>query len=217
MLILESVGFAEFTFNQAQVFVNISYVDFVSLPVALTLRDTNSRTQHVAGLPANGLQTIAEGLRAQTRKDGRRWSSLIVPGPNDRPLRILSPNSALLTNPTWFRDYYLDHVNRVWDKYRVQQLTVDTQASFGEINGQVTSANVLDLGPAGTFQKPSTPDVFSCSTGPFATGSNAARNAAIPRLAAAFNRSTLLLSQETPNGTRPGQYYQAPITNVRQT
>lgn len=92
-------AFAEFTFNASQVFANISYVDFISLPISLALRSTNtSNVQRVSGLPPNGLETIAEGLRAQTKKDGRRWSSLVVPrnDGSNRPLRILSPNSALL-------------------------------------------------------------------------------------------------------------------------
>ena len=49
-------GFAEFTFNDAQVFANISYVDFVGLPIAMTLEDTNGTIQHVSGMPADGLQ-----------------------------------------------------------------------------------------------------------------------------------------------------------------
>jgi hypothetical protein len=36
----------------------------------------------------------------------------------------------------------------------------------------------------------------------------------IPRLAAAFNRSTLLVANQNPNGIAPGQYYQNPVTNV---
>jgi hypothetical protein len=71
----------------------------------------------------------------------------------------------------------------------------------------------LSLGAAGTFAKPSAADIFSNSTGPFATGTNAARNAVIPRLAAAFNRSTLLNATQFPNGSSPANYYKDPTTN----
>ena len=194
-------------------------MDFISLPIALNLRSTDNAVQRVLGLPPSGLETIADGLRAQTKKDGRRWSSLIVPRADGsaRPLRILSPNSALLLNPTWFRDYWAAHVDRVWDTYRYKQLAVNTQSAYGDIDGQVRADGLFDFGPAaGAFAKPSTADVFSCSTGPFATGANAQRNVIIPRLAAALNRSTLLLTgqTETPNGTRANQYYTTPITNV---
>ena len=65
-----------------------------------------------------------------------------------------------------------------------------------------------------TFAKPTARDIFGCSTGPFATGSNQQTNAIIPRLAAAFNRSTLLVASEHPNKVAPGQYYQNAVTNV---
>jgi hypothetical protein len=68
-----------------------------------------------------------------------------------------------------------------------------------------------------TFQKPTARDIFGCSTGSFATGSNGETNAIIPRLAAAFNRSTLLVASQHPNGVAPGQYYQNPVTNVSET
>jgi len=209
-------GFGEFTFNASQVFVNISYVDFVGPPISLTLADTYGTKQHVSGLPANGLQTVASGLTAQTQKDGRRWSSLIVNNSNGELLRVLSPNSGILLNPTWFQTYWTDYVNQVYTQYTNQKLTVDTQASYGNVAGQVGSKGNLNFGNGGLFPKPTSADIFSCSTGPFATGSNAQTNTIIPRLAAAFNRSTLLLSNDTPDGSNPSQYYQNAITNVSQ-
>ncbi|KAK3639106.1 hypothetical protein LTR56_012655 [Elasticomyces elasticus] len=206
-------GFAEITFNSAQVFVNISYVDFVGPPVSLTLLDTAGATQHVSGMPANGIQTVANGLTAQTQKDGRRWSSLIVNDNAGKLLRILSPNSGILLNPTWFQTYYTDYVNQVYSQYSTRPLTVNTQASFGNVNGQVGSLGNLNFGAGGLFAKPTSADIFSCSTGPFAIGQNGETNTIIPRLAAAFNRSTLLLTNTVPNGEKLAQYYTNPITN----
>lgn len=105
-------GFCEFTFNSAQVFVNISYVDFVSnVPIALTLDDTSGTSQHVGGMKPDGLATVAQGLRAQTAKDGRRWSSLIIQS-DGKALRALSPNSGVTNNPSWFETYWTDYVNQ---------------------------------------------------------------------------------------------------------
>ena len=210
----KNFGFCEFTFNSAQVFVNISYVDFVSnIPIALTLQDTSGGSQHVSGMRTNGLATVCQGLRAQTAKDGRRWSSLIVQS-NGQDLRALSPNSGITTNPDWFGTYWTDYVNQVYTKYTTDTLTVDTQASWGEVKGQVGSQGNLNYGAGGLFPKPNAKDIFGNNTGPFATGGNAETNAIIPRLAAAFNRSTLLLSNQAPNGTNPTQYYQNATTNV---
>lgn len=207
-------GFCEFTFNASQIFVNISYVDFVGPPIALTLKDTSNNTQHVSGLPANGMQTIANNLKAQSQLDGQPWGSLIVNNSSGQLLRIFSPNSGILLNPSWFQDYWTAYVDSVYSKYSSTPLTVDTQASFGNVNGQTNSAGCLNFGAGGTFAKPSAADIFSNSSGPFATDNNAETNTIIPRLAAAFNRSTLLLSNNTPDGTTPNQYYTTSPTNV---
>lgn len=82
------------------------------------------------------------------------------------------------------------------------------------MKGQVNSAGYLDFGDGSVFAKPTSADIFSSNSGPFVTGGNAKTNAIIPRLCAGFNRSTLLVSNQAPNGTKPSQYYQNPVTNV---
>ncbi|KAF7186934.1 Glucan endo-1,3-beta-glucosidase [Pseudocercospora fuligena] len=206
-------GFCEFTFNSSQVFVNISYVDFVSgVPIALTLNDTSGGSQHVGGMRPNGLAQVCQGLRDQTAKDGRRWSSLIVQS-GGRDLRALSPNSGITMNPDWFSTYWTDYVNQVFAQYTNQPLIVDTQAAWGEVQGKVNSNGYLDFGDGSVFAKPNAKDIFGQDTGPFATGGNAKTNAIIPRIATGFTRSTLLLSNQAPNGVQPSQYYTNPTTN----
>lgn len=207
-------GFCEFTYNASQVFVNLSYVDFVSgIPVALTLQDTSGATQHVGGMRADGFATVCQGLRAQSAKDGRRWSKLIVQS-GGKDLRALSPNSAITINPDWFQTYWTDYVNQVYAKYKSTPLTIDTQASYGEVKGTVNSSGSLDFGDGSVFAKPNAKDIFGNNTGPFATGSNSKTNTIIPRLAAGFCRSTLLLSDQAPNGTNASQYYTNATTDV---
>ena len=146
---------------------------------------------------------------------GRAWSSLIVNGKNGQPLRVLSPNSGILLNPDWFGTYWQDYVTQVYAHYTRQDLTVDTQASYGNVKGRVDFDTAgLNFGSGGAFPRPSAGDIFSCSTGPFATGQNGETNTIIPRLSAAFNRSTLLLTNNIPNGSHAPQYYQNPTTNV---
>ncbi|KAL6241514.1 hypothetical protein RBB50_011537 [Rhinocladiella similis] len=202
-------GFAEFTFNSDQLYANISYVDFVGLPIALTLTTVNSGTQHVSGMPANGLDQICSGLQAQHAADGKGWDQLIITR-DGQNLRALSPNQGMVMNPDLFNGYYDDYVNRAWSKYTNQPLSIDTQASYGTVSAQVSAGGKLSFGGS-EFSKPSTSDIFTCSTGPFATGANAETNAIIPRLAAAFNRSTLLVSDVFP--ADQSLYYQDPVTN----
>lgn len=202
--------FCEFTFNDAQLFANISYVDFVSIPVALSLTDAQGNTQTVPGMGPDGLQTVVNELRAQAQgynPNRGPWDKLIYEA-NGRPLRVLSPNNLLVENGNAWDGYWDKYINAVWNKYRNEDITINTQAAAGNITGRVRG-DELQLGEAGSFSKPSARDIFTCSTGPFATGSNAARNAVIPRLAAAFNRSILLTTpgNQFPNGSRPSEYY----------
>ncbi|EXJ87171.1 hypothetical protein A1O3_04130 [Capronia epimyces CBS 606.96] len=201
-------GFAEFTFNSDQLYANISYVDFVGPPVALTLTTQSGATQHVSGMPTNGLDQVCNGLRSQHAADGQGWDQLVV-SHNGRNLRALSPNQGMVTNPNLFAGYYDNYVNQVWSRFTTQSLSIDTQASFGTVSAKVSSGT-LAIGNS-SFAKPSTRDIFTCSTGPFATGANAETNAIIPRLAAAFNRSTLLVSNTSPAPL--SSYYQDPTTN----
>lgn len=163
------------------------------------------------GLPANGLATIVNGLKQQAAADGRPWDKLVYPS-NGTPLRVLSPLKLLDSSSNAWDGYWDGYVNQVWDRFSGTDLTVNTQAAAGNLTGRITNGQ-LSLGQAGTFNKPNARDIWTCSEGPFATGSNAARNAVIPRLAAAFNRSTLLDTTQFPNGSSPGDYYRNSTTN----
>lgn len=205
--------FAEFTYNDAQLFANISYVDFVSIPVSISLTNAQGNTQTVPGMPSDGLNTIVNELRAQAQRDRRPWDQLIYQR-NGQPLRVLSPNNLLVGNPDAWGNYWDGYVQAVWNKYTNEDIIINTQAAAGNLRGRVQGGQ-LQLGEAGSFSAPSARDIFSCSTGPFATGSNPARNAVIPRLAAAFNRSILLNTpgNQFPNGSNPSQYYKDETTN----
>jgi hypothetical protein len=200
-------AFCEFTFNDSQLFANVSYVDFVGIPIALSLTSRQGQAQSVPGIGPDGFQTIVNELRAQSQRDGRPWDQLIHEV-NGQPIRALSPNNLLVENPSAWDGYWNAYTDAVWDKYRKEDITINTQAAAGNITGRV-HGDELQLGEAGSFSPPSARDIFTCSTGPFATGSNAARNAVIPRLAAAYNRSILLSTpgNEFPNGSNPSEYY----------
>ena len=204
--------FAEFTYNSSQLFANISMVDFVCIPIGLTLTDTSGNTQAVGGLPAGGLDAVCSGLAAQQAADGSPWTDLVVSS-GGANLRALSPQNGIVYNSSLLSGYYDEYVTQVWDMYSASTLTVDTQASYGTVTGQVTNG-LLTFPGIGSFARPSTADIFSCSTGPFSTaGASGAVLAIIPRLAAAFNRSTLLTDSDQPDGENPAGYYANAITN----
>ena len=208
-------GFAEFTFNRSQLYVNVSYVDFVSLPVSLRLENASGSVTSVAGLPADGLETVCAGLAAQGAKDGAGWDKLVVKSSAGQLLRALSPNSGAVMIPGFLQGYYDNYVNAVWTKYTSEDLTVNTQFTWGDVKGRVNAAGQLDFGDAGTFGKPSAGDIFSCNSGPFAHGQGATDESLNigARLAAALNRSTLLINSVQPEGEDVAKYYQDAVTN----
>jgi len=201
-------GFCEFTLNSSQLFANISYVDFVSVPVSMSLTNASGNTQLVKGIPQGGLDAVCQALIAQKAVDGVGWDQLIVKSPTGQTLRAVSPNLGIVINPKLFSGYFEPYVDFVYQSYVSSPITIDTQSSFGVVTGTV-SGNILNF-PIASFPKPSTADIFSCSTGPFLTNS-AAFAAITPRLAAAYNRSTLHLSVQQP--ADPSLAYKHPITN----
>ncbi|KAL2287496.1 hypothetical protein FJTKL_04942 [Diaporthe vaccinii] len=204
--------FCEFTYNSFQLFVNITYVDFVSLPIALQLENNSGLVTTVAGTPSNGLDTVCSALTAQSAADGAGWKDLIVKDTTGANLRALSPNSGIVMNNSLFNGYFQPYVDKVWAKYATTNLQVDTQASYGIVSGAVDSSSKLAFGDAGSFPQPSAADIFSCSTGAFAVGTDEMANLAA-RLAAAFNRSTLLVNSNQPDGEQVSTYYADPVTN----
>lgn len=204
-----SWAFAEFTYNSSQLYTNITYVDFVAFPIALSLTNTSGNVTTVGGMSASGLDTICSNLQAQSKVDGvAGWQNLIVTS-NGKNLRALSPNNGMMMHPGDFNNYYDHYVDEVWTRYTTQPLTIADE-SFNASGQSSASTEQLVLGGE-SFAKPSTADVFSSNTGPFETGTSELRNQIIPQLAAAFNRSTLLSSSQQP--TAVDQYYKDPITN----
>ncbi|KAK4953794.1 hypothetical protein LTR10_008398 [Elasticomyces elasticus] len=203
-------GFCEYTLNADQLYANISYVDHVSrLPIAITLQQASGQIQHVAGMAPDGLDKLAEGLRQQTQKDGRPWDKLIV-SHDGQNLRILNATHGNAVGAN-FDGYYEPHIDEVWQKYQSGScMKINTQAGPGILEGKINSNGELMVGEE-AFNKPNSADVFGCNSGPFTTGSSATRNAIIPRLAAAFHRSTLMITEDHPSD--PKTFYPQDPTN----
>ncbi|TXS57070.1 glycoside hydrolase family 64 protein [Streptomyces sp. t39] len=211
-------SFCEFTFNAQQLFANISYVDLVTaLPIGLTL--TGDATHTVAPLPDGALERIASDLAAQAARDGQPWDRLVIRGGDGRVLRAISPQ--VLMAPYFdrpaempFRDAFSGYIDRVWEKYRSTDLRVDLQGGRGVLAGRV-SGDTLTFPGGHTFPKPVSRDVFTCNHGPFTNNPSDSddKKALLARIAAAFNRSTLLTHPDQPNGATAADYYRDPATN----
>ena len=204
--------FCEFTWNSANLYANISYVDLVASPISM--QSTGSAgTQTVSPLPAGALSSIASGLRAQHSTDGAPWDTLVASDSSGNVLRVMSPTHST----TDFGSYWNSYLNQVWSRFTSTPLTVDTQSQgtfSGTVSGGVlTFSGLNDDGVA--FTMPSAADIFSCNSGPLYNSGGDARGAVAARLGAALNRSTLLLSggENQPSGVTPAQYYTNATTN----
>ncbi|KAK5637067.1 hypothetical protein RRF57_012779 [Xylaria bambusicola] len=202
-------GFCEFTLNDAQLYANISYVDFVPrLPIALNLKTANGPEQNVAGTAADALDQMAEALRQQAGRDSRPWDKLIVLK-DEKPLRILNATHGNAVGAS-FEGYFESYVEEVWARLTQHpKVKVNTQAAPGILHAKVKDGK-LHVGDE-EFDKPSTADILGCNSGPFTTGPSATRNAIIPRLAAALARTAFLESDDHPS--HPQTFYRRDPTN----
>ena len=205
--------FCEFTYNSANLYANISYVDMVALPVSMATTGA-AGSQSVSPLPDGALGLIADGLRAQHAADGAPWDQLVATDASGTVVRVLSPSHS----PTDFGGYWNNYLNAVWAHYATTPLTINGQGGIGSYTGTVSGDAIVFAGlntNGVPFTKPSAVDIFGCASGPLYNSGADARGAIAARLAAALNRSSLLVSggDNQPDGVTPGQYYQDPTTN----
>ncbi|MFE0546365.1 glycoside hydrolase family 64 protein [Streptomyces sp. NPDC058891] len=211
-------SFCEFTFNSAQLYANISYVDLVTaLPIGLTLEGDTTHT--VAPLRDGAVGGIAADLTAQAARDGQPWDRLVVRGTGGEVLRVISPQNLMAPyfdqpDRMPFRDLWSSYIDEVWQKYRAADLRIDLQGGRGVFTGRV-SGDTLTFTGGHTFAKPSSKDVFTCNHGPFANnpGDPDDKKGLLARLAAGFNRSLMLTHPDQPNGAASADYYQGSVTN----
>lgn len=212
-------GFVEMTYTKDDdVYANISYVDFVGtiLSMALNLRSGISKIV-TRGLGPGSVAKICNGLSAQSSKDSFPWSGLCVADAAGRPLRVVSPNYYTISNPQGFARYWSQYIDQVWKKYSTSKLTIDTQTPAGKVECQVKKGLLYcGGGDNRPYTKPTAADIWSCNSGPFLVqgGDSPVHVAVIPRLCAAFVRSTLLLRGGNVQPSLPAaSYYQHPTTH----
>lgn len=183
-------GFVEFTYNaDGAVYANISHVDFIALITAGRLATSDGKADQVSkGLAPDGLNELYFSLGTDVIIDGTRWDKMVyrLGSGSDPVLRVLSPNTynkgvdgSLLGN------YFKTYVDDVWKHYSTSTLTIDTQGrgkSSCKVSGGVLNCSGSNAG----FKKPTSSDIWGCSSGAFVTNGQAMHDAIIPRLCARF-------------------------------
>lgn len=198
-------------------FANLSFVDFVGLAVGMSLTTTDGGSQSAPGMPASGAEQVCASLKGQAASDGQPWDQLCEYDSNGALVRVLSPGSYLSINSGAFAGYFDDYVNQVWSKYASEPLYIQSQNSLGQISCQVSGGTLNCDGDNRGYAPPTSQDIFSCSTGPFAIeqSDNDVHLAVVPRLCAAFNRATLLIDGgNVQPQVPPSQYYPVSPNNM---
>ncbi|GAP90955.1 putative glycoside hydrolase family 64 protein [Rosellinia necatrix] len=189
-------GFIEFNYDGTTIYANISFVDFVGLPLGMGLTLAGGQQQIVKGLQNGAVNNICNGVKAQARADGQIWDRLCQTSSSGQALRVLAPNLYVSGNPGSFGSYYSSYVDQVWSKYSNENLMINTQAAAGTVACRVSNNQLNCNGDNRSYAKPSVGDIWGCNSGPFAIigSDNDVHRAVVPRLCAAFTRSTLLLA-----------------------
>lgn len=235
--------FIEFTYGEGNFILNPSYVDFAAMSLDLIVKSATAEATvyKVPGLEADALDKICSELRDQTQRDNQSWVEMCLTDDDGHNLRAISPNQYLALHPDdAMATYYNEYVDKVWEKYTDQNLTINTQdnGSGGKVelgrnftckvkpeDGLLWCGGEDVPSESYSFRKPTTSEIMGCVQGsqdqssqdrsPFTvTGGN--ESMIVPRLCAAFTRSTLLLEEGhiQPNSKiTADEYYNETITN----
>jgi len=211
-------GFVELTYTtDKSLWANISYVDFVGMILSMALSVTDgSGTQITRGLGRGSVDAICNGLSSQASSDGWPWNRMCVANAQGKPLRVLSPNDYAVIDSGAFGSYWSGYVDQVWNRYSSRDLTINTQTGAGNVACRVSGGTMNCGGDNRGYGKPSATDIWGCNGGPFLRqgGDNDVHIAVIPRLCAAFVRSTLLLDGgDVQPSLSSDSYYTADPTN----
>ncbi|KAF4556446.1 Hypothetical protein D9617_1g083240 [Elsinoe fawcettii] len=207
-------GFVELTNIADGLWANISYVDFLGLPLGMSVSGSTG-TQSALGITNAAISGVCDKLTAQANAGGAPWDQLCVADAQGDILRVLSPALHSAVNASTFGNTFKGHVNKVWQRFASEPLMIDTQAGPGIVACTVKNDLMTCGNDPTTYAKPNAFDIFGCNSGPFLIrNGNPIHMAVVPRLCAGFNRATLLLpagkNQPFKNAKR---YYLSGPTN----
>lgn len=211
-----SWGFVEMSYTtELGMTVNLSFVDFVGLAVAMQLSTGNGTTWTLRGTDTSAVRRICAALVRQAARERQPWHALCQYDGQGQPIRVHSPGKYISLHPSTFSDYYADYVDAVWRQFANRTLIVRAPEPLGDIPCSTRSGKMECAGASRSFPKPTAREIFGCE-GVFGTqvGDNAQTRAVTARLCAALHRTTLLLVGGERQPQLPvSQYYPYGPTN----
>lgn len=205
-------NWTEYTLNDDGLWLNSTQVDMFSAPYSVGLTGGDGSTQETGELKSGGYQAVIDGLKAR----GGGWEGLVQSRDDGTPLRVLAPGHAV-GNGSLPADVMDDYINRVWDKYTDETLTVtpfkdqpDT-VFHGTVNGDSMDFTDGSGAVVTSFDKPDSDSVFGCYK-KLDAPNDEVRGPISRTLCAGFNRTTLLTNSEQPDAD-DSDFYQEDVTN----
>ncbi|KAK3639880.1 hypothetical protein LTR56_010229 [Elasticomyces elasticus] len=176
----ENWGFVEFAYSEGgSMNINPTAVDFMGVPFALQMQTTDGLLE-TKGWQPDVVANLCSGLAAKGAADGQPWEKACVYGTDGSLLRVLSPHYV-----PELGEYWTEYVSEVWSTYS------STCLSIGDSSCQVID-DVLVCDNGEDFTRPTSLDVWGCSSGPFNNYGSERRKSMTSVLCAAFHRGTLL-------------------------
>lgn len=207
----------EVTLQDNMTVADITYVDFVSLQLSLEVQNASNASWVVSGINASAAESMCEDLQGYATTDGQPWDKLCQHDIEGRLTRIVAPHKFISVYPQAFQGYYDVYVREVYQHfYENTTLQVTGPESLpASIPCRTDKDQMSCDGASRTFETPTTEQIFGCNgTLGVSELDNDIVALVVPRLCAAFQRSTLLLDggrqQPGPPGT---MFYQSSPTN----
>ena len=187
---------AEFTYDGAGMHCNITMVDMLSVPLAISLSGASQQT--TGRLKDGGRAAVFSALAGTPG-----FADLVMDD-----LRVIAPGHGLDAG-RFAADYFAGYVDEVWNHYRSNTMTVTAGART--FTGSVQGDQFVFDGGVRAFTKPSTRDVLFCD-GALAAPNDGVTGPVAATLGAGFNRGVL-----TDTGAQPvadaGTYYRRPANH----
>ncbi|MGW7518743.1 glycoside hydrolase family 64 protein [Streptomyces sp. NPDC054796] len=205
-------NWTEYTLNDSGLWLNSTQVDMFSAPYSVGLTSGDGSTKETGKLKPGGYKAVIDGLKEQ----GGGWENLVQTREDGTPLRVLAPGHAT-GNGSLPGDVLDDYINRVWEKYQSETLTVtpfkeepDTKFT-GKVNGDKMDFTDGSGQVVTSFEKPDSDSVFGCYK-KLDAPNDKVRGPISRTLCAALNRGTLLTNNQQPDADNSG-FYQDEVTN----
>lgn len=204
-------NWTEYTLNDDGLWINSTQVDMFSAPYSVGVDGSDGENQTTGKLKPGAYKEFFNKLEGT-----EGWSDLIRTRDDGTPLRALSPGHGIGVGDIP-EDTMSDYVDRVWEKYKSDTLTVtpfshepDTQYE-GKVNGDSMEFTDGSGEVVTSFEKPDSDSIFGCHK-QLDAPNDEVRGPLARTLCAGFHRTTLLTNTDQPDSS-PDDFYKDEVTN----